>query len=41
VALRRPLKGSGIAAGVDAMSGLLADLSREVAAAVRKMPPPA
>jgi uncharacterized protein len=41
VALRRPVKGSGVAAGVEAMSGLLEDLSREVAAAVRKMPPPA
>jgi uncharacterized lipoprotein YmbA len=40
VALRRPVPAKGVEAGVGTLSALLEDLAREVADAVRKLPPP-
>jgi hypothetical protein len=40
VAMRRPVPAKGADAGVEALSGLLTDLARQVADAVRAMPPP-
>ena len=40
VAMRRPVPARGVDAGVETLSGLLADLAGQVAGAARAMPPP-